>query len=298
MEECDTGIWSGDWLTNEQEISHIKGQNGSRTSNTSRQHFYNQTAFQADNSQNFRFIGVDLSTDCNADTVGTAAAGTSNLSTNCNNKTFSGDFVDETEFGFEPEPDQVTLGINYYGHRQLQLDNTKPVAWGAINTTTGIAPPKKCSQTNNTVVGLAAEATTNYTVRFSCPPGTLGSGTQTVKNISTDKERVWFNITDIEVYTNHTEDLPFRREVNKDNLKNPNERDGDSLEGYADGNQINISVKDESGKFVIIVGRNHTNSSWHTGTHTAALTYTLFAALALLVACPHCGSISDCRKTW
>ncbi len=271
----ETGVWSGDWLTNEAEIVRKKAQNGSRVSNTSRQHFFNETAFQADNSQGFQFIGVDLSTQCAADTVGTASAGTSNLTTNCNNDTYSGDFINDTEFGFKPEPDQVTLGINYYGHRQLQLNNTQPVAWGAVNTTTGVTPPNKCSQANNTVVGLAAGTISNYTVRFSCPPGTLGSGTQEVKNISSDKERVWFNISNIEVYTNHTEDLPFRREVNWDNLKNPNERDGGTLEAYADGNQINVSIRDESGKFVIIIGRNHTNSSWHKGMHTAALTYTL-----------------------
>jgi len=190
---------------------------------------------------------------------------------------WSGDWLKEREYGFEVAQDSVTLDSNYTGVRPLEIAESRGVAWTDIDTTGFVTKPSKCYRSNNSKIDVPSSTTTNYSVGFACNPGTAGNPSQTVNNLSTG-ERVWFNTTDAEVYTNKTENTVFRWKADKDNLKKPSDRDGGSLEGYADGNQVNVSVVDTGGYLVLKIGTQHTDSSWHTGTHSASITYTLDAS--------------------
>lgn len=77
------------------------------------------------------------------------------------------------------------------------------------------------------------------------------------------------------VDSNFTEETPIIWPVDKGNVKNPNDRDAGSLEGYTDGNQINVEVLDSGGFLKLRVGTDHSTSSWDEGSHTAAITYTV-----------------------
>lgn len=71
-------------------------------------------------------------------------------------------------------------------------------------------------------------------------------------------ERVWYNSTDMQILTNWTSESEFRIPADKDNLKNPDDRDGGSLTAFVEGQSSEgnpeLTVSDTGNYFQIEVG--------------------------------------------
>lgn len=199
-----------------------------------------------------------------------------------NTGVWEGDWLAETEYGFTPADNYVVLDTNYTGKRPLEVVEQKGVQWTGVDTTGFVTVPARCGQLNNTEVAVAASSSTNYSIGFDCNPGTKGNPTQNIVDLGDGAERVWYNSSDMEVYTNKTEESVFRIPANKSNLKSPDDRDGGSLNAYVDGVSASgntaLNVSDTGSHFRITVGDQFQNSSLHTTDDSWSVTYTLGAS--------------------
>lgn len=246
---------------------------------------YLEKNHQIDNniSTDFSSVAVDpvsfntfSCTDCGSD---------KNIAVNGNSKanaTFhaSGDAItSEKEFSFDPATDEVTLGVDYIGKRNFQADETQGFTWNNIDITGNVTEPGYCNQNNNSQVTVSASTFENYTVGFNCDPGDKGNPTQEITNLTDGDERVWYNSTDMNITTNRTEETRVAIKADKDNTKNPDQRDGGSLEAYVEGVSSNgnneLNVSDTGSFFRIEVSTSFQTSSLHTTDTDWSVTYTL-----------------------
>lgn len=95
--KSQTGIWSGDWITGEQETVFEKNQVLSNTSTLSQQYIYNQTRLVVENQRNITFTDVDLSSTCSTTTSGDVGPGNVTVTEACNNYSYSGDWIQDVE---------------------------------------------------------------------------------------------------------------------------------------------------------------------------------------------------------
>lgn len=192
-----------------------------------------------------------------------------------------GDFLNEKEHSFTPTPtnDEVVLGVDYKGQKPLEVSNSENVEFTGVNTSGVLSTPGSCGQNNASTVDVDGNADRNYSVEYSCDPGSIGSPTQDIVNVSDNEERVWYNSTDMQINSNQTEEFQFAIRADKDNMKNPTGRDGGSLEAYVEGenstgnNQLNVT--DTGAYFRITVGTSFQQSSLHTDDSDWSVTYTL-----------------------
>ncbi|MDY6778825.1 MAG: hypothetical protein SVU32_09240, partial [Candidatus Nanohaloarchaea archaeon] len=269
-----TGVYRGDWITNIQKSTHTIIQTTGAEHSLSSQTFANQTQLSATNTRSFQFTNVNISTYCTVTTQADIPPGDNVVTTACTNTSRSGDFIRETTYPAHPTVNEVTLGVGYVAIRNLHINNTKNVSWTGINTTV-LSQPAKCQQSNATKISITANEVRNRTLGYTCQAGTTGSGLQTIVDKGS-QDRVWFNISNIEIYSNVTDTTRIIRKIDEDNLKNWNYRDAGSAKAWADQSSRNISIIDGEGYAYIVVGTQHTNSSIHAtdGSHTMALTYT------------------------
>jgi len=183
------------------------------------------------------------------------------------------DYITNKSYLPRPKSTEITLGFNYTAVGQLYLNNTRDINWPSINTSDGVYRPMWCSQTNQSQVDVSGGMDENVSVELNCSPGDSGTGTSTVVDKG-DKDRVWFNISSVDIHSNVTEESRIVRRVDKDDLLNWDERDAKSEQAWADGRKKNISITDSEGTVYIEVGNNHGNSSLHEGSHTMAMSYT------------------------
>lgn len=89
----ETIVCEGDWLTISSESSVAKGSDGSYTHTLGTQGIFNTTRLSVSNSRSFTFTGVDISSECSMDTSADVPAGTNTVTSECNNATFTGDWI-------------------------------------------------------------------------------------------------------------------------------------------------------------------------------------------------------------
>jgi hypothetical protein len=270
---CSTVDRTGDWLTGETEGSYLVAQNRSTTTTVGQQHLYNQTNLSVTNSRSSQFDSVDLSSQCGVTTSANVPAGTSEVTTACNNVSYTGDWISNQSYYMRSIEAEVTLGVDYLAKQNIELDNQLDTPWTDINTTGAVPDPDTCTQTNQSIADLGASTTRNLTVELSCSPGTKGSGSQTIVDAG-DVYRVWFNISSIEIHTNATEASKITRKVDENDLKNWDNRKAGSANVWGDGQRSGVEFTDGEGFVYISINTSFGNSSWHTGTHSMALTYT------------------------
>ena len=189
------------------------------------------------------------------------------------------DFINNQTFDFTPESDEIVLGFNYTGIQPLEIENTVSTAFNGVSTAGGVGQFSSCSQINNTEIDISGGELKNYSVGHTCNPGNKGSPTQSIENVSDDTERVWYNSTDMEINTNYTENNSIVIRADKSNLKNPDNRDGGTLEAYVEGvssaNSNELNVTDTGSFFRVTVGTSFQSSSLHTDDSDWSVTYTL-----------------------
>lgn len=193
--------------------------------------------------------------------------------------TETSDFINNQTFQFTPVTSEIVLGFNYTGQQPLEIENTVGNGFNSVSTSGGTGQFTECSQINNTEIDVAANELKNYSVGYNCNPGTIGTPSQTIQNISDDTERIYYNSTDMQINTNLTENNPIVIRANKTNLKNPDNRDGGSLQAYVEGisssNNTELNVTDTGSFFRVTVGTNFQASSLHTDDTDWSVTYTL-----------------------
>ena len=247
----------------------------SKTSTLSTQYLVRNKEVENNGSTSFSQIEVDPVTpalgscsNCNTRNVSVSGNSKKNISFNS-----SGDFLtDEREFPFEISASSITLGKNYVGTRNFQVNETAGFDWKSINITQSVTEPSSCSQSNSSTVDIDADSFTNTTVKFSCNPGSSGSPTFTPVNKS-GYERYWYNTT-LTVESNLTENKTLVWEVNESNLKNWQDRDAGSASAVVNGKTSDITVVDGVDTSYVKVEDDFGNSSLHEGSHDAALTWT------------------------
>jgi hypothetical protein len=270
---CSTVERSGDWLTGETEGSYLVAHNRSTTTTVGQQYLYNQTNLSITNSRSSQFNNVDLSSQCGVTTSANVPAGTSEVTTACNNVSYTGDWISNQSYDMRSTKAEVTLGVDYLATQNIELNNQLDTPWTDINTTGAVPDPDTCTQTNQSIADLSANTTRNLTVELSCSPGTKGSGSQTIVDAG-DADRVWFNITSIKIHTNATESSKITRKVDENDLKNWDNRKAGSANVWGDAQRSGVEFTDGEGFVYISINTSFGNSSWHTGTHSMALTYT------------------------
>lgn len=272
-QSCSNVTYSGDWISVDTEDTFETGQNASRDSSTSTQYLWNQTSLSVTNAKSFKFSSVDISNQCSVTTTSDVPGGTSDVTTSCNNDTYTGDWIDETEYDFDLQPDEVTIGVNYIGDRNLELAEQKSASWTDIDTTPGVTTPTGCSQTNNTKVDLNADATANFTVEMSCDPGDEGNPGLIKTNDATDDNQTKYNYTtnDLNITSNETRDVNVTWKIDKDELNDFLDRNNES--GYIDGSSTGVEVDTDADFVYVTFTTDCCSSSPAEGQHQASLVY-------------------------
>lgn len=183
------------------------------------------------------------------------------------------EWLDNRSHPFHVAQNGVTLDQSYTGVRSLEINETDGLKWVNLRTVDAAKIPYQCSLTNNSAVTLPANAIRNYTLGFSCTPGTEGEPSLTLLD-SGDTVTAWYNTTDMQIYTNLTENTPITWPIPGSVLDNVGDRKAGSLSAIVDGSSKNVTVHDHGSTFHVHIGREHTNSSMHAvGDHVAGLTY-------------------------
>lgn len=269
-----TGVQSAYWYYR---VDHIEStvfaerQSNLSDSNLSTQLLYREK--QVRNNWSVNYTGLEVEGPA---IMGTCTnCGLRNLTVNGNtaiNETYNStaDVLNARNFSFNVQPSEVTTGVNYLGHRNLEVEETGGVRFVELNLSTGVVPPEGCSQNNYTLATVSASQSTNFTVEFSCTPGDVTN--PFIQKVGSNT--YWYNATNFTVRTNLTENTRFVWKINEDDLTSWTERDPGTIAGYMDNSSTNVTVVDGSGFVYLKVGTSHTQSSVHEGNHYAALTYT------------------------
>jgi hypothetical protein len=241
-QSCNNATYTGDFITGETEGTYEEAQyGGAGENNLSTQHTWNSTNLSASNSKSFPFTGVDISSQCSTTTSADVPAGTTEVTTSCENSTFTVDYLDEQEFDFTPDTDEITLGggQTYIGTRALQVAETGGVSWTDVVTTAGVTPPEYCSQTNNTAVDVSADAATNYTVEFSCKPGHIDADlTQITDADAANDTHYWYNSTQVNITTNETSQSMVTWKIAESDLNDWDSRQGGNEQAFCNGKKL------------------------------------------------------------
>jgi hypothetical protein len=266
---------TGDFITGETEGAYQEAQyGGAGENNLSTQHTWNSTNLTVTNGKSFQFTNVDLSSRCSTTTSATVPSGTTEVTTACNNATYTVDDIEEKAFGFTPQPASATLGVNYLGNRPLQLNETRGVvSWTDFATTGGVMQLTGCTQTNNTRVNLTAGAITNVTVQFSCDPGQEINGTL-VKTLDVGSDNhTEYNYTGyINVSNNETRGIHLIHPVSKDPLTDFGDRTSPPV-AYIDGSPVGVGETVKTSAVDINYSTDCCTSSPNQGLHSYTLNY-------------------------
>ena len=267
-------------------VDHIETQTFSEEKDESRestidtQHLVKQKQVHNNWSTSYSSLKVDAvssitgsCTNCNQRTISIPGNSKKNVSFNS-----SGDFISsEKEFDFTPNPDIVTLDVDYKGRRNFQMQENQGFSWNGINITGNVTKPGGCSQSNNSEVNVPASSFQNYTVQFSCDPGSIGNPTQEVISID-NGDRIWINASDMNIRTNQTENSVIHINTSKDQWQDNGVYDGGSLEAFVEGvsssGNTALNISDTGTYFQIKVGTNFQSSSLHTTDTDWSITYT------------------------
>ena len=277
-ESCNNNTFSNDYISSETESSFNTAQNESKSSDTGTQYFFNQTNLSVTNSKSFQFDSVDISSQCSATTSANVPSGTNTVTNNCNNDTYSGDFVDDQVFDFAPQGTSAKIGSNYTGDRILELTNNKGFAWSSLGTTPAVSEPTGCSQTNNTNVDLGASATTNHTVEMDCDTGSQINGTLTkTLDVGSDNHTEYNYTGYINISSNETRQIDILHDIPKSELTDFSDR-SDPPTGYIDGDTTGVEEDVQVSVVELNYSTNCCSSSPSQGLHSYTLNYPVNAS--------------------
>lgn len=209
---------------------------------------------------------------------GTEFTGTIGQSSTISREDFrTQDFLNNSTDSFNVGTDEVVLGFNYTGSIPLNIDNSASTAFDGVSTDGGYEIVNQCTVINNTEVDVPTGSST-FQIGQNCNPGNIGNPTQDIVNISDSEERIWYNSTDMQVYTNKTSSTNIVIRADKSNLKNPDNRDGGSLSAIVEGvdsiNNTDLNVTDTGSFFRVTVGDIQA-STLYTDDNDWSVTYTL-----------------------
>ena len=240
----------------------------------------NASGLEAENTESITFTDTSLSSVCSNTTSVDVEPGVSTLTEECNVDSDELDAVDVTDQGLSPQADFVNLNNNYLGDLELGLQETEGIVWEGLNTSTASGAPGDCTQNSDFTVDLTAGESKDFDLEFVCDPGTVGSPTQEIIDLGGGDERIWFNSTDAEVNHDEVGQAEVIIPVDKDDLRDPDQRDPDSLEAIVNGvssedDDSNLTIEDTGSEFRITVGTDFGSSSLSEGSHEWSTTYTL-----------------------
>jgi len=272
---------TGDWIQNEKEREHIVGQDYSQFQTVDVQQLYNQTRLEADNTRSFGFPAVDLISTCSITQSAAVPSGSSTVTTSCNNKSSSGDWIKNEESGsaeYASGPVFIGEGFNksFTATQRVEAANVRPSTDLQVNVDSLVSDTPGCSVVNSSQQTFSADSVSSFTFYKSCNPGSHVNRTPVLKTESSEyfKYEAEFNF---KVNSDLTEEQDFRYAVKKEWVDQWNSRDPTQTEVAVDGSSKDISIKetiiDGTEYIVFVIGDEHGNSSVHKGTHSASLRY-------------------------
>ena len=276
-----TSVYESDFITRENETSVEFGQNLSKTSDIDTQYLYNQTGLEVYNDRNYSFSNVDLSTQCSVDTLSDVPSGAGQITSQCNNRSISGDWIqNEENSSTEYVSGDVVFGDGldntFTASQDVEVTNVRTDLDLSVDLSPLLSHGDICNSVNDTVQNVERDSVQSFTFDKSCNPGTHLNRTSVTKTETSDFYKYeidfWF-----EINSNLAEEEETEYAVKSSWVDNWNSRDPTETEALIDGSGEDISIDEriinDTEYIVFVIGDQHTNSSIHTGTHSATLTY-------------------------
>lgn len=190
---------------------------------------------------------------------------------------WAGDWITQHDHDFEVDSDEVFLDENYTGLINLTLENAGEVDFTDVILDQTVDAPDNCFPNNSATFGINSGSTIFELFNFECTPGTEGSPFIEVEVIDNETERVWYNTTDLEIFSNVTRKTPITWRIDRNDVPDSfDDRDTGSVEAYFNGDQENVSITVRPDFVDLTCGVECGNSSLSKGTHSGSLTYTVF----------------------
>jgi len=178
--------------------------------------------------------------------------------------------VSVTKFGNSTPGNEVVLADNYTATGIVEAEELRGIAFDKVNFQTDVAAPPRCSPLNGSSVRVPELSTRNYSVAFDCDPGSQGSPSLNIQEI-TNGNRYNYSTT-LTVETNITKEDRITWRIDESNLENWGNRDGNPTY-TVDGKSSDTTVIDGSGNVFATVQTDFGNSSLEAGSHSAYLVY-------------------------
>lgn len=272
---------TSDWIEIVSESTTEIGQNTSIEASVDQQTLYNQSKLSVDNNRSFSFNGVDVSSKCSTTTSVDVPSGESQVTEACNNNSFSGDWItNEENSSTQYVSGDVLIGEqvteSFEAGQEVEVTNVRSSSDLTIDLDSMLESVPGCTLQNSTSQEIPASTASSLDFQKSCTPGSHLNRTPVLKTETSD-----FYKYDIEfgfqVNSNLTEEQNIRYAVKKEWLDNWNNRDPTETEAFVNGRSQDVSVDEQifndTEYVVITVGDEYGNSSLHTGTHQASLSY-------------------------
>jgi hypothetical protein len=272
---------SSDWIVNESESVFAIGQNTSAEAVVDQQTLYNQTQLRVDNTRNFSFSSVDISSKCTLQTEANLSSGESVVTEECSNTSFSGDWIkneqnQSTQYGSGEVIFGKGLSESFTATQAVEGTNVRTGTDLRVDVDPLVSDIPGCSVVNSTQRDFPADSVTDFTFHKSCSPGSHLNRTPVTKTETESFYKYEIRLG-FDVNSNLTEEQSVEYAVKTEWADNWNSRDPTETEAVVDGSSKDITLEEriiDGTEYIIFeIGENHTNSSIHEGTHSATLTY-------------------------
>lgn len=172
--------------------------------------------------------------------------------------------------------DEVVLDENYTAVNTAEFENTGDVEFTGVLGDDSMDAEEQCFFTDSvTTMDLPAGETVSEEFGFDCVPGTEGDPFIQTFEEDDNRDRVWYNTTDMQIFSDVTTSTDITWSIPQDDLPDSwGEREAGSAEAYFNSVQENVSLTVRSDRVDLTCEVGCGNSSLSEGEHTAALTYT------------------------
>jgi len=277
-----TAEYESDYIKGENKTQEELGQNLSRTSTVDTQYLFNQTGLELYNTRNFTFSGVNISSKCSIAQTSDIPAGSSKITTSCDNNSMSGDWIsNEKNYSTQYVSGTPLFGSGvdqrYTASQKVEATNVRTDLNLTVDLSGIVSNTGFCTVENSTEQEIAKDSVESLTFTKNCSGGQEASYTP-VRKTETSSSYKYEYEAQLEVFSNLTENQSIKYGIPETRLDNFGSREPGETTVSIDGNSNDLSINDakviDGTEYVVIkIGDQHGNSSLHEGTHNLSLTY-------------------------
>jgi len=277
--DCNRVNYTGDWIASSSSSEKV---DESYSHDVDSQGLYKSKSLTEEGGYNWSDVSVpapDLSGSCV--NCGLRNVDLSNGSTRTEYFNSTGDWIEnEKNQSTQYVSGDVILGdgisSEYTARQDVEVTNVRSSESFQVDLGKLVSDIPGCSLQNSSTQSVPADSVSSFDFQKSCNPGQHINRTPVRKTETSDsfKYEIEFGF---EINSNVTDEKETEYAVKSDWVDNWNSRDPTETEAVVDGSGKDIEVDEriiDGTEYIIFqIGDNHTNSSIHTGTHSASLTY-------------------------